>query len=106
MTSYPVWFSGTFVLNKYIKFRDLSLNRSREIPLEAASCGIFDSFFRYNFRPEVDHDVISGVAVDTVGMDVPVKFGDSRSNGFQYIQGANFVSNQTNELDEANPNFT
>ena len=31
-------------------------------------------------RLEVACDVIFGVAVDQVGMDVPVKFGDSRSN--------------------------
>ena len=46
----------------------------------------------------MDNDVISGVAVDNVGMDVPIKFGDSRSNGFQDIPGADFVSNErTNE---------
>ena len=37
----------------------------------------------YNFRPEVDdNDVISGVAVDYVGVNVHVQFGDSRSNGW------------------------
>ena len=35
-------------------------------------------FFRYNFRPEVDSDVISSVAVNYVGMDARVKFGDSK----------------------------
>ena len=39
-------------------------------------------------------DVISGVAVDNVGMDVPLKFGDSWSNGFRAIRGADFVSNE------------
>ena len=34
------------------------------------------------------------MAVDNVGMDVPVKFGDSRSNGFRDIQGADFVLNE------------
>ena len=43
---------------------------------------------------ESDNDVISGVAVENVGMDVPIKFGDSRSNGFRNIQGADFVSNE------------
>ena len=33
-----------------------------------------------NFRPEVVNDVISGVDVEEVGMNVRVKFGDSRSN--------------------------
>ena len=54
-------------------------------------------FFRCNFRLEVDNDTISDVAVDNVGMDVNVKLGDSKSNGFRYIRGADFVSNeQTN----------
>ena len=39
-------------------------------------------FFRYNFRPEVDNDVISGMAVDDVSVDVCVKYG------------ADFVSNE------------
>ena len=50
--------------------------------------------FPYNFRPEVDNDVISSVAVENVGMDVLVKFGDSRSNGFRAIRRADFVSNE------------
>ena len=45
-------------------------------------------------RPEVDSDVISGVAVDNVGVHAPIEFGDSRSNGFRYIRGADFVSNE------------
>ena len=43
-------------------------------------------------RPEIDNDVISGVAVDNVSMDVPIKFCDSSSNGFRDIRGADFVS--------------
>ena len=46
-------------------------------PLEA----VLSTVFSYNFRPEVDNDVISGVTVDNVGMDVRAKFGDSRSTG-------------------------
>ena len=34
------------------------------------------------------------MAVDDVRMDVPVKFGDSRSNSFRYIRGADFVWNK------------
>ena len=45
-------------------------------------------------RPEIDNDVISGVAVDNVGVDVHIKFGDSRSNRFRDIRGADFVSNE------------
>ena len=59
---------------------------------------VFLTFFRYNFRPEVDNEVISGVAVDNVSMDVLLKFGDSSSNGSRDIRGAVFVSNErTNE---------
>ena len=56
---------------------------------------------RDNFRPEVVSDVISGVAVDQVGLDVRVKFGDSRSYGCQDIQGADFVSNERTNMTEA-----
>ena len=52
------------------------------------------SFFRYNFRPEVDNEVISYVAADYAGMDVHVKCGDSRSNGSRDIRNADFVSNK------------
>ena len=57
-----------------------------------------------NFRLEVDSDVISGVAVDNVGVDVPVKFGDSRSNAFRDIPVADFVSNKRTSIGEAYPN--
>ena len=42
------------------------VNHSRGFQGQAVGRGIFDSFFRYNFRQEVDSDVISGVAVDYV----------------------------------------
>ena len=45
-------------------------------PPEAA----FYAVFRDIFRPEVVSDVISAVAVEQVGLDIRVKFGDSRSN--------------------------
>ena len=45
-------------------------------------------------RPEIDNNVIAGPAVDNVGVDVPIKFCDSRSNGFRDIRGAHFVSNE------------
>ena len=49
-------------------------------------------------RPEIDNDVLSGVDVDNVGVDVHIKFGDPRSNRFQDIRGANFVTyERTNE---------
>ena len=37
-------FVGPIVLDKYVKFHDLSLNRSRDIRHDAAGCDIFDSF--------------------------------------------------------------
>ena len=84
-----------------MKFRDSSLNRSRKIPHKAAGGGILDSIFRYNFRPE--DDVISSVDVDNVGMDVCVKFGDSKSNGFRDIRGADFVSNERTNMTKPIP---
>ena len=51
-------------------------------------------FFRYNFRPEVDNDVIFGVDVYHVCVDVRVKFADSRLNGFKDIREAYFLSNE------------
>ena len=55
---------------------------------------VFSTVFPYNFRLEIDNDVISGVAIENFGMDVRVKFGDSRSNDFRDIRGADFVSNE------------
>ena len=55
---------------------------------------VFSTGFPYNFWPEVDTDVISDVAVDNVGINVCVKFDDSRSNGFWDIRWADFVSNE------------
>ena len=49
-------------------------------------------------RPEIDNDVISGQDVDNVGVDVHIKFGDSRSSRFRDIRGADFVTyERTNE---------
>ena len=88
---------GPFVLDKHVKFNDPGLNRSRDILPEAVGGGIFDCFFRYNVRPEVDNDVISGVAVDHVGVDVRVKFCDSRSV-LEIFEG--LISCQLNEHDQ------
>ena len=43
------------------------------------------------------------MAVDNVGMDVPIKFGDSRSNGFRDIRGVDFASNERMNIGEAKP---
>ena len=37
---------------------------------------------------------MSGVAVGNIGVDVYVKFVDSRSNSFRDIRGAHFVRNE------------
>ena len=46
-------------------------------------------------RPEIDSDATSGLAIDNVGVDVHVEFGDSRSNSFRDTRGADFVSYET-----------
>ena len=49
-------------------------------------------------RPEIDNGVISIQTVHNVGVDAPIEFGDSMSNCFPDIPGADFVTNQrTNE---------
>ena len=58
-------------------------------------------FIRYNFRPEVDSNVLAGLAVDGGGMDVPVKFDDSRSNGSQDIRGADCLLNERMKITKA-----
>ena len=93
---------GPFVLDKHVKFDDASVNRSRKIPPEAVG-GVFETVFPYNVRSETVNDVITGTAVDNVSTDVPIKFGDSRSNGFRDIRGTDFVSNERT-LAQAYPN--
>ena len=52
------------------EFRDPSLNRSQEIPPEADGCGIFDCFFPSTSDQKSVVCTISGMAVDSVGMEV------------------------------------
>ena len=83
------------VPDKSVKFRDPCSKLSREVPPEAVGGGILDSFFsRENLRPEVDSDVIPGV-------DVCIKYGDSRSNGCRDIRAVGFVSNERTNMTEA-----
>ena len=70
------------VLDKCIKFCDPSLNETKFHPKPSEA--VFATV-RCDFQPEVDIDVISNVAADYVGMDVCVKFCDSRSIGSQDI---------------------
>ena len=77
-------FVGAIVLHKRLKLGGPRTYISREITPEAVRGGIFE-VFHDNFRPEVDSDVISGADVDPIGMDVPEKFGASRSNSSRDI---------------------
>ena len=76
------------------------LEKFLQKPSEAAKSTVFPN----NFRPEVDNDVISGMAVDNVGTDVTITFGDSRSSGFPDIRGADFVSNERTNIGQGYPN--
>ena len=88
------------VPDKPDKFRDPCLKCSREIPPKAVKGGIFYSFFFAKCHSELVSEVIASVTVESVGMDVRVKFGDFRSNGSQDIRQADSVSNErTNEHD-------
>ena len=57
--------------------------------------GIFFSFVGYNFRAEVDNDVISGVTVDNVAVDFRVKFGDSVPTVFGIFEQKELISCRT-----------
>ena len=70
-------FAGSIFPDTFVKFCDIHLNRSGEIKPKAIGCGILAVFFNLdNCRPEVAGDVVSGVALDHVGMDVTAKFAD------------------------------
>ena len=55
--------------------------------------------FRDNFRPEAVSEVLSGVDVECVGVDVRVKLGDSTSNRSRDIRAAHFVTNERTPAD-------
>ena len=72
---------GPIVHDAPVRVRHPRLNRSPEITLEAVGGVIFGRFSNVdNFRPKVVWDVISGVVVEPIGLDVHAKFGDSMSN--------------------------
>ena len=62
---------GPLVLDKRVKFGDPSLKLSRAIPPKAVGGSILDCF-SITISDRVDRDVISGMSVDNVGMDIPV----------------------------------
>ena len=60
--------------------------RATKIRPKSVGSGIFGRFRNfYNCRSEVAGDVISGVAVDYVGMDVCTTFGESGLNSDRII---------------------
>ena len=73
---------GPLVLDKRVKFHDPGLNHSKKFHPKLSEA-VYSTVFPYNFRLEVENDVTSGMAVHSVGMDVPIEFGDSCSNGFR-----------------------
>ena len=93
-------FTRLIVPNKCANFvisAQTILDKFHPKPSEAVFSTVF---FRYNFQPKIDNDVIFGLAVDYVGMDVLVKFGDFRSNGSWDIWAADFMLNELmNEYD-------
>ena len=86
-------FVGLIVLDKPVKYPDPRLNRYREILPKAVGGGIFRRFFRDNSRSEVDSDVISSADVGHIGVDEPVKFGDSASNYYRDRRLPHFLTN-------------
>ena len=86
--------SGSFVRpiarDKHVKFGDPRLKTSREISPKPSHVA-FSRVFGDSFRPEVVSDVISGMAAEQFGVDVPVKFGDSRSNRSRDARAAHVV---------------
>ena len=78
---------GLTVPYKCVQFRDPRLNRSEERQPNSAVGGIFCRFSNfYKWRPKVAGDVMSGVALVYVGVDVCAKFGDSRLNSGRIIR--------------------
>ena len=73
-------FVWSIVPDRQVKFCYSRTNRSREMPPEAVGGSIFEGFIRDNIRPEVASEVISGVKVEQVGVNVRVILGGSGSN--------------------------
>ena len=64
----------------------------------SVACGTFDRSLNFdNCQPEVDSDVISGVAVDPRSVKIHVKVGDSRSNRSRDVRLPHFVTNDDND---------
>ena len=74
-----------------MKFGDPRLNLSQDIPPEAVR-----GFIVGPFRTLIS-SVISTVVVDWMGVKVPVKYGDSRSNHSRDMRLPHFVTNDDND---------
>ena len=68
------------VPDNHVKFVDLHLQTVLEKFHLKASEAAFRRFLHSSFQPEVDNNDMSGANVVRVGVDVPVKLGDSSSN--------------------------
>ena len=80
-------FVRPIVLDKVLKFVIFTRTVLGKFHQKLSEAVISTVLFRYNFRPEVDNYVVSGVAVDYDDVDVRLQFGDSRSNGSRDIRG-------------------
>ena len=82
LTSYIRQVCGASIVpDKRVKFGGPHTNRSQEIsPHPKSSEATFSTVFRDNFRPDIASDLLAGPDVEQVGLDVCIKFGDSRSN--------------------------
>ena len=73
-------FITQIVPNNVVNFGGSELNHFREMQLQVVDNGISTCSIYNNFRPKVASDVISGMVVALVGMDVRVNFCDNKSN--------------------------
>ena len=71
------------VADKAVNFCGPRSDRSQEIWPKAIGSHIFNSFVCDDFRLETATDITSSVAVDKIGMDVRIKFGDSSQTVFE-----------------------
>ena len=76
--------------------------RATKIRPKVVKGDIFYRFFNFDkCRLEVAGDIVSSAAVDEVGLDFGVKFGDSMSNRSRDILAAHFVTDDERTTSEA-----
>ena len=74
-------FVGSIVPNKHVTNLVIVAKTALEKFHLKLSKAAFSTVCRDNFQPDVGCDVISGMHVEKVGVDVRVNLGDSRSKG-------------------------